>query len=90
MLQPTIYLADLIRKKRKEKLENDLKEVEVQKEKIELKTLELNYKVESENISKKLKLTNSEVGNEVPIEMQMDNLSESEVLFEKEETPKRE
>lgn len=60
------------------------------KEKIELKTLELNYKVESENISKKLKLTNSEVGNEVPIEMQMDNLSESEVLFEKEETPKRE
>lgn len=77
-------------KLRKEKLENDLKEVEVQKEKIELKTLELNYKVESENISKKLKLTNSEVGNEVPIEMQMDNLSEPEVLFEKEETPKRE
>lgn len=50
-------------------------EKNVRKEWLELKKLENDFRAKSEQL-KSLKLTNSEVGNEIPIEMQIDNLSD--------------
>lgn len=56
-------------------------EKNVRKERLELKKLENDFRAESEQL-KSLKLTNSEVGNEFPLETQIDNLSDIEGLSE--------
>lgn len=73
------------------KLKNDLNEVKIKTEKLELQKKELELeksKHKSEIDIQNLKLTNSEVGNEIPIEMQMDNLSDNLDSLETKITPK--
>ena len=63
------------------KLDNDHKELENKIKEFELRELELQLDREKLEIDREklenLKLTNSEVGDEIPLEKQMDNLSES-------------
>lgn len=73
------------------KLKNDLNEIKIKTEKLELQKKELELeksKHKSEIDIQNLKLTNSEVGNEIPIEMQMDNLSDNLDSLETKITPK--
>lgn len=61
-------------------------EKNVRKEWLELKKLENDFRAKSEQL-KSLKLTNSEVGNEIPVEMQIDNLSDIADLSEIKKAP---
>lgn len=63
-------------------------EKNVRKEWLELKKLENDFRAKSEQL-KSLKLTNSEVGNEIPIEMQIDNLSDIADLSEIKKAPEK-
>lgn len=69
------------------KIKNDREETQLKKEQLELKHLELKLSETDVQKIQDLKLTNSEVGNEIPVEMQIDNLSDIADLSEIKKAP---
>ncbi|MDD1403575.1 hypothetical protein [Ligilactobacillus salivarius] len=71
------------------KIKNDREETQLKKEQLELKHLKLKLSETDVQKIQGLKLTNSEVGNEIPAEMQIDNLSDIADLSEIKKAPEK-